>query len=130
MTSSRPSISKRPILDQRRFWFSNDGYNKASLSTVPMTWRPGLHGRADHQVQLDPDLRMVHLHRMDYDICLERHRSREHRSWADQDERKDWATHNRITQDQEFERWFYEDSNFPFIPINLEAIPESWRGLF
>lgn len=120
----------QPILDQRRFWFPNDAYDKAVLTTEPMTWRPGMHGRADHQSKLDPDLRMIHLHRIDYGICLDRHRSRLDRRWADEDEREEWALHNRITEEADFDRWFYTDSNFPFIPIRLEEVRPSWRGLF
>lgn len=120
----------RPVLDQRRYWYPNDGYDKAAVTSAPMTWRPGMHGRDDHQVKLDPDLRMIHLHRMDYGICLDRHRSRKHRAWADEDERESWATHNRITEEDGFERWFYEDSCFEFIPIRPEEIRGSWRGVF
>lgn len=119
----------RPILDQRRYWYPNDGYNKAVVTAAPMTWRPGMHGRDDHQVNLDPDLRMIHLHRMDYGICLERHRSREHRPWAERDELERWAVHNRVTEERAFERWFYEDSCFEFIPIKPERTHDSWRGV-
>ena len=28
-----------PILDQRGYWFYNDGYSKAALATAPMSWR-------------------------------------------------------------------------------------------
>jgi Glycosyl transferase family 2 len=119
-----------PILDQRRYWFPNDAYDKAAVATVPMSWRPGLHGRADHRVNLDPDLRLIHLHRMDYELCLERHRSRAHRPWADEDESRGWARHNQVTDDEEFARWFYEDSCFGFIEIRVEEIRATWRGLF
>ena len=49
---------------------------------------------------------------------------------ADRDE--GWAAYNRTVEDEEFERWFYEDSGFEEdgIHIGLERIPESWRGLF
>lgn len=120
----------RPILDQRSWWFFNGGYDKAALATVPMTWRPGFHGRADFHFNIEPDLRLVHLHRMDYDLCLARHRSRERRPWAAHDERAGWAAHNRITDEAEFARWFYEDSCFEAIDINPEPIPATWRGLF
>ena len=73
----------QPILEQRAYWFFNDGYDKAALATVPMDWRPGLHGRSDHHFNLDPDLRLIHLHRMDFDVCLERHRVRSQKPWAD-----------------------------------------------
>jgi hypothetical protein len=119
-----------PILDQRRYWFFNGAYDKAALATVPMTWRPGFHGRTDFHFNPDPDLRLIHLHRMDYGICLERHRTRERRPWAEEDAREGWAVHNRITAEAEFERWFYEDSCFDGFEIRPEEIPPSWRGVF
>jgi hypothetical protein len=119
-----------PILSQRGYWFFNGGYDKAAVATTPMDWRPGFHGRSDFQYNLEPDLRLIHLHRVDYDICLERHRIRSHRRWAERDERERWAIHNRITDEAEFRRWFYEDSCFEYVQIKPERIPESWRGLF
>ena len=41
-TASRRSTSARPVLDQRGYWFANDGYDKPVLATVPMTWVAGL----------------------------------------------------------------------------------------
>lgn len=120
----------RPILDQRRCWFVNDGYDKAALATVPMRWRPGFHGREDHGFNPDPDLRLIHLHRMDYELCRERHRTRRRRAWAEEDVRLRWAVHNRLTEDAEFDRWFHTDSGFEGIAIAPERIPASWRGLF
>jgi hypothetical protein len=118
-----------PILAQRGHWFFNDAYDKAALATVPMHWRPGLHGRSDFHYNLDPDLRMIHLHRMDYDICLARHRARSRRRWAEQDRLKGWAVHNRIVDAAEFARWFYEDSGFENLQIKPERIPDPWRGV-
>jgi hypothetical protein len=121
----------RPILEQRSHWFFNDGYNKAALATVPLTWKPGFHGRADQHFNLDPDLRLIHLHRMDHGICRERHRTRKRKPWADEDAAKGWALHNRISEEAEFDSWFSTDSGFgPAIPIRLERIPPRWRGLF
>ena len=131
MRDSEPTLRLgAPIMDQRRWWFPNDGYNKASLATAPVEWRTGFHGRADWQAKFDPDLRLIHLHRVDYDICQERHRTRLRRPWAEQDERESWAMHNRITEDEAFERWFYEDSCFSGIAIRPEEVRSSWRGLF
>jgi hypothetical protein len=131
MKDTEPALRlEEPILDQRHFWFFNDGYDKSALSTVPMNWRPGFHGREDFQFNLDPDLRLIHLHRMDYDICMERHRLRSRRGWAKKDRSEGWAAHNRITAGEEFQRWFYEDSCFEGLEIQPERIPASWRGLF
>ena len=125
-----PLRTDLPILDQRHWWFVNDGYNKAALASVPMRWQTGFHGRADWQGKFDPDLRLIHLHRMDYEICLARHRIRSRRSWAERDERESWAAHNRITEEAEFERWFYEDSCFDGIQLIPEPMRDTWRGLF
>lgn len=120
----------RPILDQRRWWFINDGYDKAAVATEPMRWRPGFHGREDHWLNFDPDLRLVHLHRMDFGLCLERHRTRARRSWAEEDARKGWAAHNRIVDEADFAHWFREDSCFEGLDIVPEEIPATWRRLF
>jgi hypothetical protein len=120
----------RPILEQRGHWFFNDGYNKAALATVPLKWKPGFHARADQHFNLDPDLRLIHLHRMDHGICRERHRTRKRKPWAEEDAAKGWAVHNRLSDDAEFDRWFSEASGFPGIPIRLERIAPRWRGLF
>jgi hypothetical protein len=95
-----------------------------------MEWRLGFHGRSDFHYNLEPDLRLIHLHRVDYEICLERHRTRSRKRWADPDERNRWAIHNRITDEQEFRRWFYEDTGFGPIKVKPERIPQAWRGLF
>jgi hypothetical protein len=124
-----PLRAGEEILAQRGYWFFNDGYDKAALATVPMQWRPGFHGRSDFHYNLDPDLRMIHLHRVDYEICLARHRRRSMRAWAPQDDREGWATHNRIVDADEFQRWFYEDSCFPNLQIKPEPIPGPWRGV-
>jgi hypothetical protein len=124
-----PLVLDRPILSQRHYWYYNDAYNKAALASVPMEWTPGFHGRTDGSYALDPDLRMIHLHRMDYEICLERHRTRSRKRWARRDARRGWASHNRIVDEAEFERWFYEDAYFERFEVKPERIPEAWRGL-
>ncbi len=125
-----PLDLSRPIMNQRHWWFPNGAYDKATLTTVPLEWRQGFHGRADYNYNLDPDLRLIHLHRMDYDICKERHRTRRGRRYAEIDEANRWALHNRITEDEEFERWFYEDSCFEGLEIKLEEIRPNWQGSF
>lgn len=120
----------RPILNQRRHWFYNSGYDKAAVATAPMDWQVGFHGRTDNRYNLDPDLRLIHLHRMDYGLCRERHQLREARAWAALDDENEWSIHNKITDEAEFERWFYEDSCFEDLDINVEEIPETWRDVF
>lgn len=121
-----------PVLKQRHYWFANDGYDKPSLATEPTAWEPGLHTRADGRLNFDPDLRLIHLHRMDYGICLERHRVRQQRDWNQEDISRGWADHNRLVDGPSFDRWFYGESGFEGsgIAITVERIPDSWGDLF
>ncbi len=121
-----------PVLEQRGHWFANDGYDKPVVAMQPHGWAPGLHTRDDGRLNFDPDLRLIHLHRMDYEICRERHGLRKRRGWGQADLAEGWAVHNRIVEEAEFERWFYGDSCFGHagIEIVVERIPAAWRGLF
>ena len=122
-----PSVK---VLDQRAYWSPNPVYDKPTLTTQPARWLPGFHRTVDMGLHLDPDLYLIHLHRMDYDICLARHRYRQSRAWNDRDVEEGWASHNRITDEAEFARWFYEDSNLDVFKLAITPIPAAWRGLF
>ncbi len=125
-----PYESSRPILGQRGFWFANNIYDKPAVATVPMRWKPGFHRGVDGSMRPDSDLYLIHLHRMDYDICLARHRYRAARAWNDHDVSEGWAKHNRVVDEEEFARWFYEDSNAFWTELVIEPIPAAWRGVF
>ena len=128
--SEGPFNLSRPILEQRGYWFFNGAYDKAALATHPMDWRPGFHGRSDFHFNLEPDLRLIHLHRMDFDLCLARHRIRSQRLWADRDTNRAGRSTTGSPTTRRSERWFYEDSGFENFEIKPERIPHSWRGLF
>lgn len=120
-----------PILSQRRHWFANDAYDKPLLATVPLTWVPGLHKSADGRQNYDPDLRLIHLHRMDYDICRRRHADRSRRRWNERDLEEGWAAYNRCVDGDSFDRWFFTQSGFEDagITMKLEPIPDHWSGV-
>ncbi|MGI9556647.1 MAG: glycosyltransferase family 2 protein [Solirubrobacterales bacterium] len=130
--AERPFAGDRPILSQRGYWFPNGAYDKPAIASQPISYREGFHSRTDGQFNWDPDLRLVHLHRMDYAICIERHRVRSRRRWADDDLSWSLARHNRIVEEAEFERWFYSESGFENhgIGIELETVPASWGAVF
>jgi hypothetical protein len=126
-----PFDPSRPVLDQRGYWFPNAAYNKPALTSEPCRWEPGFHGRADGRKQVDPDLLMVHLHRMDYEICLDRHRDRASRRWSERDLREGWGRQNLIVDERKFARWFYTETSFDELQaLEVQPIPASWRGLF
>jgi hypothetical protein len=122
-----PLDLRRPILEQRGYWFPDWAYCKPALASGPMEWFPGFHLRRDGGYQPDPNLYLIHLHRMDFDLCLERHRARRRIPWNQTDLDSGWAVHNRIVDEQEFTRWFYEESGMSGVPIETEPIPEVWK---
>jgi Glycosyl transferase family 2 len=125
-----PFDRARNVLDQRGYWFPSDIYDKPALATVPMRWHPGFHRGLEGSMHPDPDLYLIHLHRMDYEICLARHSHRQRLDWNERDVSLGWATHNRITDEAEFAQWFYEESNAEWNKIAIEPIPPPWRGAF
>jgi hypothetical protein len=126
-----PLDPTRPVLDQRDYWFAADGYDKPALATVPTPWEVGFHGREDRRLNIDPDLFLIHLHRIDHDLCRKRHRRSSGWTWAERDIEAGWGRHNRIAGDEEFEEWYYGGSCFgEGREIVLERIPDRWKGLF
>jgi hypothetical protein len=118
----------QPILRQRRHWYFNPSYSKPLLARVPMHWYGGLHCTTDGQVRDDPTLHLLHLHRVDYGLCLARHAQRTALPWNRRDMDEGWGYQNRITEAERFEWWFYNDS-CSGVPIVVEDIPEHWAGL-
>lgn len=130
-----PLDLERPILEQRSHWFPSRIYSKPLLSRIPLHWTPGAHAceegrRARHLRRPDPDLFLIHLHRMDYDLCLRKHRRWSGWQWSevDLDERRGYQ--NLITSPREFDHWFYGDAHSGGEPMRIERIPAWWRGLF
>lgn len=125
-----PALSPdRPVLEQRGHWFASNGYDKPAIASAPTEWVPGFHERADGRVNFDPDLRMIHLHRMDYEICRARHEKRSRRAWNGVDVEQGWAAHNRIAGGEDFDRWYYRSAGTAASEIVLERIPPVWRSV-
>lgn len=121
----------RPLLEQRGYWIAADGYDKPALATAPVSWQPGFHHRTDGRLNIDPDLRLIHLHRLDYELCRQRHRDWRDREWSRQDLDQGWAAHNRIAGDEEFEHWFYTGNCAEGTKeIVVEKIPARWKAAF
>lgn len=121
-----PIDLERPILQQRQWWFWNYAYSKPLISSVPMDWYDGFHARRDGRGNFEYDLRLIHLHRMDFGLCQARHRYRSSVEWSGRDVDSKSGYQNRIAEGEQFEKWFYTDSCTP-MAINQEQIPPVWR---
>ncbi|TDQ00414.1 glycosyltransferase family 2 protein [Labedaea rhizosphaerae] len=129
VTDREPAFDPaKPVLAQRSWWYRNDVYSKSLLARVPMLWNLGFHHRLDQKKNVDPLLYLIHLHRMDYETCLARHRNRAAFPRAEKDRAQGWGYQNRITDPVGFREWFYQDSCGGGA-IQPEEIPAYWRDL-
>ncbi len=119
----------RPVLDQRRHWYRSPLYDKPSVASVPMEWGLGFHRRLDGLVSYDPDLYLIHLHRMDYNLCLTRHRHRAPMARTESDLRAGHGYQNVIVDQAEFSRWFTGDTGLDGVAVEVEEIDPIWRSL-
>lgn len=119
----------RPILEQRDWWFRNYNYSKPLLSRIPMNWVNGFHYREDGTSNQDLALNLIHLHRMDYDLCQARHRFRTSLEWNEIGGLTRSGYQNRIVETREFDDWFYNDSGNDEIPLHPRRIPEQWKSV-
>ena len=116
-----------PLLAQRRCWHASMAYSKRLLSRIPLQWSQGFHGEyGAPDAPPDPDLMLIHLHRIDYDWCLERHRRSAARDWSAEDRDAGAGLQNRIVDPAEFEEWFRRGPDLDAPP---ELIPAHIRGV-
>ena len=116
-----------PLLAQRRCWHASQAYSKRLLSRIPLQWSQGFHGEyGAPDAPPDPDLMLIHLHRIDYDWCLERHRRSAARDWNAEDCEAGAGVQNRIVDPAAFEEWFRRGPDLDAPP---ELIPAHVRGV-
>ncbi len=110
-----------PLLAQRRCWHASLAYSKRLIARTPLQWSQGFH----HEYRApdappDPELLLVHLHRVDYDWCLQRHQRSAARDWSEADRVGGAGAQNRIAEAAAFEQWFRRG---PDLDAPAELIP-------
>jgi hypothetical protein len=117
-----------PVLRQRANWHPSPQYSKRLLARIPLSWNVGFHGEFNAPtVRPDPELLLVHLHRADFDTCLERHRAAASRPWPDGDLRWNLGWHQRVVETDEFRNWFFHGEDLE--GRGREPIPKRLRGV-
>lgn len=113
----------QPILGQRRWWNHNPRFSKPLLGKIPILWNsPGFH-TADNCSENDPELLLLHLHRMDYDLCRAKHERSARYKWDKMSLEKGWGAYNQEFG-REFDRWYWEGS---LVGNEIVEIPEELR---
>ena len=99
----------QPVLAQRRYWHASRSYCKPLLSAVPLSWSLGFHEAPGFpELRPDPNLFLVHLHRIDYATCVARHRQTAGRNWNPRDVQEGYGLQNRLIEgDDAFKTWFF-----------------------
>jgi len=119
----------RPLLEQRGWWFRSPFYDKPAVVTATIERVPGHHRRADGQNNYDPDLRLIHLHRLDFQRCLARHERRSGFRRADSDVATRLGVHNWSRARDDVIRWFHTDTGFAETPLVPEPIEPRWKSV-
>ncbi len=109
----------RSILSQRRYWFRNPEYDKPLVARVPLRYEFGFHECAECQ-DTDPDLLLLHLHTMDYQVGLRKHeRTRAYRDYASESIDTGLGVQGRFVAD-EYAAWFDQQG----VGDRRQAVPQ------
>ncbi len=98
--SQEPALNLAlPILGQRRFATFTAAACKPLVTRVPLTWGTGFHA-CDRPVRIDPNLFLVHVKSMDYEIGLRRQRLTREMAWAASSMRAGHGAHARYDDER------------------------------
>ena len=100
------------VFDDDRYWSVEVTYAKADATDIAMRVVATNHG---------PDAADLHV--------LPTLWFRNTWAWGDDDLATNSGYQNRITDDEKFEYWFYNDS-CTHLDLEVEAIPDAWRTVF
>jgi hypothetical protein len=127
---SEPAIDlSRPIMSQRKTWRYHEHYDKTLISKVACPWFIGFHFISEDYYfpTHDRHLLLIHLHKMDYDLCKAKHKQRVSFKWASDKAGFNADNQNRICDGEEFDHFFSTDK---FTNNQVEEIPAFMEGVF
>jgi hypothetical protein len=113
----------KSVLSQRKYWYRTILYDKTLLSRCPLNWKIGFHDVTKENSNQDPDLLLIHLHKLDFEMCRKKSFERSKLPWSESDVQKNWGWQNRITDFEKFTEYFY---NWPSW-IDITIIPRKIR---
>lgn len=111
---------KKKILKQRKYWFRNKLYDKTIITKKTLTWTYGLHNAEEvpNYSHLNPKLILIHLHRLDYEQCLKRHKEYANKKWSEDTIKNNYSFHYRLNE-EEFKEWYYKEQKIEKIPLKI-----------
>ena len=117
---NEPSLNKTDeILKHRNNWFYWDMYDKTLLTKIPLQYEWGFHNTIGYPKNFKYDLFLLHLHRCDFELMLERHEERANKWKLKED---GGGFQHRISDKEELLKFFHS------IPTPIESIPQSHKN--
>jgi hypothetical protein len=108
--SEEPTLDlEQPILQQRRYAIFHSTACKPLITRIPIVWGTGFHA-CDHPIRIDPNLFMLHIKCMDYDLALAKQKLTREMKWAESSLSAGHGAHARY-EDERFVREFFLDPN-------------------
>jgi hypothetical protein len=107
------------ILKHRNNWFHWGMYDKTLLTKVPLHYEWGFHNTIGRPKNFKYDIFLLHLHRCDFELMLERHEERANK-WKMKED--GGGGQHRISDREELLKWFND------VPSSIEPIPQNHKN--
>jgi hypothetical protein len=131
--AAEPTLNwQQNLLRQRKFYYPCQAYTKPVLARRPIYWAPGW-TRASNVAKErapDPELILLHLHKIDQESCLRAHRERAARSWKPEERLDGLFRHNLIDDPELLARWLPSNADNTSEYAKLLEIPTSLKEFF
>jgi len=120
-----------PIFNQRSTWYPSSFYTRAAIAKQKLHWMPTLQHAYNVPKEALPtsQLNLVHLHRVDADLCLARHREISSRMWTVKDRNEGQYRYNLIDERELLSRWLISDADDNSQVAAFESIPGNLKGV-
>jgi len=116
----------QPLLGQRSQGYFSRIYSKTLISKIPLSWSWGFHN-CKEEPEPDPELYLIHLHKIDFDSCLKRNRLHKHTKLVTRGQ----AGEQNVRQEESWLRhwWNMDVDGFPAeILANHVPIPKKIKA--
>lgn len=118
-----------PWLEQRNYWYKCKTYTRPLITKIPLYWRPMLQGAYNvPEDAVNEQLALIHMHRVDFNMCLRRHREAAARIWKPEHRQEGPYRHNRVEDPDMLSRWIKCNSDDTKNFAKFEKIPDSVKG--
>ncbi len=118
-----PYNASGSVLSQRMFMYRTEWYNKTLIARQPLNWDVGFHTVDNLHLNLDTDLMLMHIHKLDFDLCWKTSFERARLKWPVDDIIHNRGWQNRFT-DIDLFREYYEGWPEGY---KIEEIPEDLK---